>query len=250
MCAQRLSLLRALGCAVVVVLWLLFAILGQQLFSGGLYGCSDPAVDTLAACTGQWVGGERVWQLQYDFSFDDVASAFLTLFEVASLEGWLNVMSATVDSTGVRACTPPPAAAAHRLTAPEQTTSGPLRDNSPISAAYFIVFILVGSFFGTLCSARASLQPHLMAESAVLNLMVGSVIDNFNRQKLEIEGFSLLTTGQRVWLGAHVRMRAYDACLPCAVLQRRRPRLCACGRSCTVHCRRACSGATRSDGRV
>jgi len=51
----------------------------------------------------------------------------MTLFIVASLEGWPDIMLAAVDSTGV--------------------DKGPEPENSPLNAYFFIIFILIGSFF-------------------------------------------------------------------------------------------------------
>jgi hypothetical protein len=51
----------------------------------------------------------------------------ITLFVVASLEGWPDIMFFTLDHTG--------------------EDKGPTYNNSPGYMTYFIIFILVGSFF-------------------------------------------------------------------------------------------------------
>ena len=51
----------------------------------------------------------------------------MTLFVVASLEGWPDIMIATVDATGV--------------------DKGPAKEATPIYAVFYMIFILIGSFF-------------------------------------------------------------------------------------------------------
>lgn len=51
----------------------------------------------------------------------------MTLFIVASLEGWPDIMLASVDATYV--------------------DEGPKPEFAPINAYFFMVFILIGSFF-------------------------------------------------------------------------------------------------------
>jgi hypothetical protein len=51
----------------------------------------------------------------------------LTLFTVSSLEGWPDIMIAAVDTVGV--------------------DEGPVQENSVVYGFFFIIFILVGSFF-------------------------------------------------------------------------------------------------------
>jgi hypothetical protein len=75
---------------VVVVVWLMFAILGVNFFAGKFFYCSlDPYSNyTEAECLlnkGQWK--------RYDYNFDSVPQAMLTLFTVASLEGWPDIMA-------------------------------------------------------------------------------------------------------------------------------------------------------------
>ena len=92
-------------------------------------------------CTGEFLVGTefqmRRWQNQ-DFSFDNVGVALLTLFQVASLSGWPSVMYAAVDVNGVG--------------------NQPARDAHPESAAFFIIFIIVGSFWSINLFAGTILQ--------------------------------------------------------------------------------------------
>ena len=76
----------------------------------------------------------------------------ITLFIVASLEGWPDIMHNLVDANGV--------------------DKGPIENNSPMNAYYFIIFIFIGSFF-------------------FLNFFVGMLFLNFKAaQKNESKGIS------------------------------------------------------------
>ena len=65
-----------------------------------------------------------------------------------------------------------------------QVDEQPKRENNAILLLYFVVFVLIGSFFA-------------------LNLFVGVTIDNFNRLKKQYEGHGaiglFLTDAQRTW---------------------------------------------------
>ena len=74
---------------VVMIVWLMFAILGVSLFQGKSFYCS---IDTYKIKTKEpclQAGGK--WE-KHNSNFDDVGSAMMTLFVVASLEGWPDIM--------------------------------------------------------------------------------------------------------------------------------------------------------------
>lgn len=52
---------------------------------------------------------------------------FITLYVVSSLEGWPDIMLQSVDVVGI--------------------DKGPLKENTTVSLVFFVVFILIGSFF-------------------------------------------------------------------------------------------------------
>ena len=74
---------------IVMIVWLMFAIYGMNTFMGSFFYCS---VDKYTNNT-KWVceaaGGE--WK-RWDSNFDDIGQAMMTLFIVASLEGWPDIM--------------------------------------------------------------------------------------------------------------------------------------------------------------
>jgi hypothetical protein len=82
---------------------------GQNIFSGLLFACNDSAVLTKAECAGEYmvetVDGwgylaPRVWQNPQVWSFDSFKSALLILFEIISLEGWIDVMESVMTIRG------------------------------------------------------------------------------------------------------------------------------------------------------
>lgn len=96
-------------------------------------------------------------------NFDNLLVGTIALFEISTTEGWVDVMLAAVDSRG--------------------PYLQPKRDaNEFIGSMLFVAFMLIGSFF-------------------VLNLCVGVIIDNYNKQKKESDiHFVLVTDVQAAWM--------------------------------------------------
>jgi len=125
------------------VLFLIFAILGMQLFSGGMQYCDDAegnrldSVEDMNDC--QDAGG-TVGSI--DFNYDNIGNSLLTLFYVSSLDGWVDQMQNGVDVVG-----------------PGKNMKA--ESNVAISL-FFVSFILIGNFF-------------------ILNMFVGVIVDSFQR---------------------------------------------------------------------
>lgn len=137
---------------VCLVFWLVFSIMGVQFFGGKFFKCVDDEgtilplsdVDDMEECVRKnysWVNSK--------ISFDNVGNAYLALFQVATFEGWMEVMADAVDARGVNL--------------------QPQREANLYAYLYFVVFIVCGSFF-------------------TLNLFIGVIIDNFNMLKKKYEG--------------------------------------------------------------
>ena len=169
---------RVLDVALVYLLFLdVFAILGVQLLAGRLGECAyEPRLSTRAAC----VGSGRAWVNPPFGHFDNVGAAALLLFEMATLEGWVDVLFRGVDVVGVDAAG--------------------VRDTSPAYALFFIGWVLVGS----LC---------------LLNLIVGVLVSTFHDIKRKEDEACyrgiIMTERQRAWvdvvqglLAVHPRPRA------------------------------------------
>lgn len=85
-------------------------------------------------------------------TFDHVGIAYLALFQVATFEGWMEVMEDAVDARGV--------------------DLQPQREANLYAYLYFVIFIVCGSFF-------------------TLNLFIGVIIDNFNMLKKKVQRLTL-----------------------------------------------------------
>ncbi|CAM9213166.1 unnamed protein product, partial [Discosporangium mesarthrocarpum] len=99
------------------------------------------------------------WGESIPQSFDNVGHGLLTLFECSTTEGWVDVMFAGIDATSIG--------------------QQPVKDWNPWMGWYFVLFMIIGSFFAT-------------------NLFVGAVIENY--QKLSsVEPHAFMTPAQRQW---------------------------------------------------
>jgi hypothetical protein len=140
------------------LVWVIYAIFGMQLFMGDFHSCSDPTILNETACVN---GTGNAW-VNAPYSFDNLAEAMLSLFVVASFEGWAPIMHNAIDAVG-----------------PGQ---GPSLNNSPASAVYFVAFSVIGGFF-------------------LVNLFVSVLIGTYEKQKKSLSRKHLfLTPAQTAWL--------------------------------------------------
>ncbi|NWX65066.1 SCN2A protein, partial [Promerops cafer] len=148
---------------VCLTFWLIFSIVGVNLFAGKFYYCVNTTNDEMftpqevsnkSMCENmnRTTGGVR-WK-NVKVNFDNVAIGYLSLLQVATFKGWMEIMYAAVDST--------------------EAGKQPKYEDNLYMYIYFVAFIVFGSFF-------------------TLNLFIGVIIDNFNQQKKKINlGFLLL----------------------------------------------------------
>ena len=140
---------------VVLVVWLMFGICAVNTYKGTFFYCSIDKYQYQDKYVCIAKGGE--W-LRYDSNFDDIGQAMLTLFIVSSLEGWPGIMHQAVDVTRV--------------------DFGPEYQGNMMQSIFFVVFILIGSFF-------------------FLNFFIGVLFLKYSEaQKREISGF---TDEQLMW---------------------------------------------------
>merc|ERR1719174_2226676 len=122
--------------------------------------CPDycaPLSEDAALCVEQ--GGR--W-INFNQHFNNILDSWVSLFEISTTEGWVDMMYAAVDSRG--------------------PMKEPRRDSGPVlGCSIFIAFIMVGTFF-------------------VLNLCVGVIINNYHIQ-LSHKGNISMTHPQRKWIG-------------------------------------------------
>ena len=103
------------------------------------------------------VGGEWV---RFNANFDNIGNAVITIFNLMTTEGWIDVMWKAVDTTEI-----------HNV---------PIRNATPFNVVFFICFLLVGSMI-------------------LLNAFVGVLIMNFTEQKLMIYKEDRLTSLQHAY---------------------------------------------------
>uniref|UniRef100_A0A087XR77 Voltage-dependent P/Q-type calcium channel subunit alpha-1A n=1 Tax=Poecilia formosa TaxID=48698 RepID=A0A087XR77_POEFO len=101
------SLKNVLNILIVYMLFMfIFAVVAVQLFKGRFFYCTDESKEFARDCRGEYLVYEkdevkaekREWK-KYDFHYDNVAWALLTLFTVSTGEGWPQVLKHSVDST-------------------------------------------------------------------------------------------------------------------------------------------------------
>ncbi|XP_067825703.1 calcium channel, voltage-dependent, N type, alpha 1B subunit, a [Heptranchias perlo] len=101
------SLKNVLNILIVYMLFMfIFAVIAVQLFKGKFFYCTDESKEFEKDCRGQYLvydndeveAEPREWK-KYDFHYDNVLWALLTLFTVSTGEGWPTVLKHSVDAT-------------------------------------------------------------------------------------------------------------------------------------------------------
>ncbi|XP_058863954.1 voltage-dependent P/Q-type calcium channel subunit alpha-1A-like isoform X7 [Acipenser ruthenus] len=102
------SLKNVLNILIVYMLFMfIFAVVAVQLFKGRFFFCTDESKELERDCRGEYLVYERhnevkaqkrEWR-KYDFHYDNVLWALLTLFTVSTGEGWPQVLKHSVDAT-------------------------------------------------------------------------------------------------------------------------------------------------------
>lgn len=177
--------------------FLVFAILGTQLFGGLFWSCNDASVKSVDECVGNFTNDDdgsvegRRWRNQ-PMHFDNVLSSLLTLFEVSSLENWLEPMYAAMDL-------------------PDKLGDQPVRNRAWPNCLFFVVFVVFGSFL-------------------LLNMFVGAVCDRFAVLRSEREAEDgqdiLITEGQNEFVTSLlqiIRNKPTSKLLPPKKLCRKNP---------------------------
>uniref|UniRef100_A0A4W3JYS2 Sodium channel protein n=1 Tax=Callorhinchus milii TaxID=7868 RepID=A0A4W3JYS2_CALMI len=158
---------------VCLIFWLIFSIMGVNLFAGKYYFCFNetseyrflpPEVNNFSECDSLIKQNftDIRWK-NVKINFDNVGAGYLALLQVATFKGWMDIMYAAVDSREVG----------------EQ----PVYEISIYYYIYFVIFIIFGSFF-------------------TLNLFIGVIIDNFNQQKKKISQDIFMTEEQKKYYNA------------------------------------------------
>ncbi|XP_077873648.1 sodium channel protein type 1 subunit alpha isoform X2 [Ictidomys tridecemlineatus] len=152
---------------VCLIFWLIFSIMGVNLFAGKFYHCVNTTtgdmfeiseVNNHSDCLKLIERNETARWKNVKVNFDNVGFGYLSLLQVATFKGWMDIMYAAVDSRNVEL--------------------QPKYEESLYMYLYFVIFIIFGSFF-------------------TLNLFIGVIIDNFNQQKKKFGGQDIFMTEEQ-----------------------------------------------------
>nr|XP_057915751.1 sodium channel protein type 4 subunit alpha B-like isoform X3 [Doryrhamphus excisus]XP_057915763.1 sodium channel protein type 4 subunit alpha B-like isoform X3 [Doryrhamphus excisus] len=150
---------------VCLIFWLIFSIMGVNLFAGKFGRCVNRTghiydagfINNKSECEALNDTSLYYWT-KVKVNFDNVGAGYLALLQVATFKGWMEIMYAAVDSRAVE----------------EQ----PIKEINLYMYLYFVIFIIFGSFF-------------------TLNLFIGVIIDNFNQQKRKLGGQDIFMTEEQ-----------------------------------------------------
>ncbi|XP_043442683.1 voltage-dependent P/Q-type calcium channel subunit alpha-1A isoform X10 [Prionailurus bengalensis] len=101
------SLKNVFNILIVYMLFMfIFAVVAVQLFKGKFFHCTDESKEFEKDCRGKYLlyeknevkARDRQWR-KYEFHYDNVLWALLTLFTVSTGEGWPQVLKHSVDAT-------------------------------------------------------------------------------------------------------------------------------------------------------
>ncbi|XP_017551400.2 voltage-dependent T-type calcium channel subunit alpha-1G isoform X10 [Pygocentrus nattereri] len=137
-----MSSLKPIGNIVVIccAFFIIFGILGVQLFKGKFYVCQGEDIRNITNKSDCELAKYK-W-VRHKYNFDNLGQALMSLFVLASKDGWVDIMYDGLDAVGV--------------------DQQPIMNYNPWMLLYFISFLLIVAFF-------------------VLNMFVGVVVENFHK---------------------------------------------------------------------
>ncbi|XP_006879543.1 PREDICTED: sodium channel protein type 7 subunit alpha [Elephantulus edwardii] len=151
---------------VCLMIWLVFSIMGVQLFAGRFYECIDPAngerfpiseITNQSQCESLVLNESMPWK-NAELNFDNVGNGFLSLLQVATFNGWISIMNSATDSTSI--------------------TLQPNFENNIYMYWYFIIFIFFGVFLP-------------------MSMLIGTIVANFNKHKIKQGGSNIFITAKQ-----------------------------------------------------
>ncbi|XP_010711988.1 sodium channel protein type 2 subunit alpha [Meleagris gallopavo] len=152
---------------VCLIFWLIFSIMGVNLFAGKFYYCVNTTTDerfevdqinNFSQCEELIKNNQSARWKNVKVNFDNVGFGYLSLLQVATFKGWMDIMYAAIDS--------------------REVLQQPKYEDNLYMYLYFVIFIIFGSFF-------------------TLNLFIGVIIDNFNQQKKKFGGQDIFMTEEQ-----------------------------------------------------
>ncbi|XP_062387590.1 sodium channel protein type 4 subunit alpha B-like isoform X2 [Sardina pilchardus] len=149
---------------VCLIFWLIFSIMGVNLFAGKFHYCLNATSDQMLTIDDVNNRSECYALMEYGFdvewknkpvNYDNVGNGYLSLFQVATFKGWIDILYSAIDS--------------------RQIEDNPEYKASLYKSLYFVIFVIFGSF----------ITP---------SLFIGAIIDHFNRQKTKYGGIDIFMT--------------------------------------------------------
>jgi len=139
--------------AVTVLLIFMFGVIGVQLFKGKFFICTDLSMNNNETCQGEFITyqdgdinkplvEERIWE-RSEFHYDNIMHGMLTLFVVATFEGWPGILYVSIDSN--------------------EADIGPKQDYRPHVFFFYFTYLIIIAFF-------------------MINIFVGFVIVTFQSE--------------------------------------------------------------------
>ncbi|KAM4663220.1 voltage-dependent T-type calcium channel subunit alpha-1G [Discoglossus pictus] len=137
-----MSSLKPIGNIVVIccAFFIIFGILGVQLFKGKFFYCLGEDTKNITNKS-DCLEAKYKWA-RHKYNFDNLGQALMSLFVLASKDGWVDIMYDGLDAVGI--------------------DQQPVMNYNPWMLLYFISFLLIVAFF-------------------VLNMFVGVVVENFHK---------------------------------------------------------------------
>lgn len=150
---------------IMLMFFVIFSILGVQLFGGQFYSCNDASVGSKSECVGTFIdqGVEiaRKWS-NAEFNFDNLAAALQSLFITLTLDSYVPIVYNAMSVRGIE------------------------KQPHYASAKWNVLFFIAFSVIVGLC---------------LLNLYVGVVFYQFSRIRLLSQtGSAFLTSDQQEWV--------------------------------------------------
>ncbi|KAJ3601851.1 hypothetical protein NHX12_029613 [Muraenolepis orangiensis] len=124
---------------VCLIFWLIFSIMGVNLFAGKYYFCYNETAGEMflpddvnnksecMALINATPNETKVRWKNVKINFDNVGAGYLALLQVATFKGWMDIMYAAIDSRKVG--------------------DQPIYEDNLYMYIYFVIFIIFGSFF-------------------------------------------------------------------------------------------------------
>jgi hypothetical protein len=156
---------------VMLMFFVIFGILGVQVFNGRFYRCNDPSAVDMESCVGLYYDAAtgaptiRRWKNGY-LNFDNLLNALVSLFVISTLDGYGQAMFDSLDITGI--------------------DKQPEMNANPAAFLFYVGFIVLCAF-------------------SLLNLYVGVIFYQFSRIRMLSQTSSINLTEEQKELAEMIK---------------------------------------------